>query len=91
MIQQLHAASLVAAAQFDNNPQPVPGMAGFQTVIGWSAWVAAGLCVLGLIITGALLGVAYHRGDNSHTGRLGAVLAGCLIVGASSTVVGTLL
>ena len=59
------------ADPFNSNPQPVPGMDKFQTIIGWSAWIAAGLCLIGLIVTGATLAVSYHRGTNEHVGRLG--------------------
>ena len=78
------------ADPFNSNPQPVPGMDKFQTIIGWSAWIAAGLCLIGLIVTGATLAVSYHRGTNGHVGRLAGVAAGCLIVGGASTVVGAL-
>jgi hypothetical protein len=78
------------ADPFNSNPQPVPGMDKFQTIIGWSAWIAAGLCLIGLIVTGATLAVSYHRGTNEHVGRLAGVAAGCLIVGGASTVVGAL-
>jgi hypothetical protein len=78
------------ADPFNSYPQPVPGMDKFQTIIGWSAWIAAGLCLIGLIVTGATLAVSYHRGTNEHVGRLAGVAAGCLIVGGASTVVGAL-
>ena len=78
------------ADPFNSNPQPVPGTDKFQTIIGWSAWIAAGLCLIGLIATGATLAVSYHRGTNEHVGRLAGVAAGCLIVGGASTVVGAL-
>lgn len=90
MAGSIRAAALLAAAQFNNTPQAIPGMDRFQTIIGWIAWVAAGMCLIGMIVTGATLAVAYHRGDNSHVGRLGAVMAGCLIVGGASSIVGAL-
>ena len=83
--------SRLLAADFNSNPEAVPGMDKFQTIISWTAWIAAGLCLLGLIVAGAMLAVSYHRGTNDHVGRLGGVAAGCLVVGAASTVVGALI
>jgi len=88
-LRMLGSVALLADP-FNSNPQPVPGMDKFQTIIGWSAWIAAGLCLIGLIVTGATLAVSYHRGTNEHVGRLAGVAAGCLIVGGASTVVGAL-
>ena len=88
-LRSLGSVALLADP-FNSNPQPGPGMDKFQTIIGWSAWIAAGLCLIGLIVTGATLAVSYHRGTNEHVGRLAGVAAGCLIVGGASTVVGAL-
>ena len=63
----------------------------FQTIISWTAWVAAGLCLIGLIVCGATLAISYHRGSQEHVGRLGGVAAGCLVVGAASSIVGALI
>ena len=80
----------MAAGNFNGNPAPVPGLEKYQTVISWAAWIAAGLCLIGLIVTGAMLAISYHRGTNEHVGRLGGVAAGCLLVGGASTIVGAL-
>jgi hypothetical protein len=90
------AASPIAAAilgfnLFTASPQAIPGLSGVQTVIGYISWVAAALCLIGLVGAGALLAVSYHRGNTEHTGRLGGVAAGCLIVGGASTIIGALI
>ena len=76
---------------FTSNPQAVPGLSGVQTVIGYTSWIAAGLCLIGLIAAGGMLAVSYSRGTNEHVGRLGGVAAGCLIVGGASSIIGALI
>src|SRR5659263_467736 len=76
---------------FDSTPVAIPGVTKLQAVIGYSAWVATALCLIGLIVTGALMAVAHHHGTNQHVGRLGMVAAGCLIVGAASPIAGSIL
>ena len=90
MIAQASAAFLTAGAGFTSDPAAVPGMDKFQTIISWTAWIAAGLCLIGLIVCGATLAISYHRGGQEHIGRLGGVAAGCLVVGAASSIVGAL-
>ena len=76
---------------FTSTPQAIPGVTNLQTIIGYTAWIATALCMVGLIVTGTLMAVSYHRGSNEHAGRLGGVAAGCLIVGAASPITGSLL
>jgi hypothetical protein len=80
-----------AGSPFTSNPAAIPGVTNLQVIIGYTAWIATALCLIGLIITGALMAVSYHRGSNEHAGRLGGVAAGCLIVGAASPIAGSIL
>jgi cytochrome b561 len=73
---------------FTSNPQAIPGLGTVQTIISYTAWVAAALCLLGLIVAGVRMAISYQRGNTEATGRLGAVIAGCVIVGSASTLVG---
>jgi cytochrome b561 len=84
-------ALVLAQGQFNNDPKAIPGVDKLQTVIGYVCWIATALCLIGLIVAGALMAVSYHRGNNQHTGRLGGVAAGCLIVGAAAPIAGSVL
>lgn len=80
-----------AASPFNSRPTAIPGVTSLQTLIGYVCWVATALCLIGLITTGALMAVSYHRGSNEHVGRLGGVAAGCVLVGAASPIAGSIL
>ena len=78
-------------AGFNSTPVAIPGVDKLQAIIGYSAWIATAVCLIGLIIAGASMAVAHHHGETVQLGRLGGVVAGCLVVGASSSVVGAIL
>ena len=78
-------------AGFNSTPTAIPGVTKLQAIVGYSAWIAAAVCLIGLIITGASMAVAHHHGETIQLGRLGNVVAGCLVVGASSSIVGSIL
>jgi hypothetical protein len=59
-------------------------------VIGYVSWIAAAVCLIGLIVAGASMTMAHRRGE-LPSGRLGGVVAGCLIVGSASTIIGALI
>lgn len=80
------AGSLLGFNLFTSNPQAIPGLTAVQTVIGAVAYVAVGVCVLGFFIVGIKMAMAHHRGEPVG-GGLGALLAGCLVVGSASTIV----
>jgi hypothetical protein len=49
------------------------------------------VCVLGVIVAGALMAVHSRRGEGAETAtRLGWVLAGAIVVGSASGLVGAL-
>lgn len=69
-----------------------PGSERLITLLSWAAWIACGICVLGVIACGALMAISHRRGDGGeHAGRLGMVLAGCILIGAASGLVGALI
>lgn len=69
-----------------------PGSEGLLEILSWAAWIAFGVCVLGVIICGAAMAVASRRsGDGGeHGSRLAWVLAGCIVIGSASGLVGAL-
>lgn len=70
-------------------PQPerkVPGGLGpkVNQMLGMAAWVGTAAGVLGIVITGAMMGLSLKRGESSeHMSRLGMVLAGCCLIAAA--------
>ncbi|MDF4252561.1 hypothetical protein ABZ686_20630 [Streptomyces sp. NPDC006992] len=70
-------------------PQPereVPdGLGGkINQMLGMAAWVGTAAGVLGIVITGAMMGISLKRGESSeHMSRLGMVLAGCCLIAAA--------
>lgn len=88
--------ALVATTVLTGVPDPgageaFPGSEAALTVLGWVAWSAFGICVLGAIIAGALMAIGSRRGDGGeHLGRLGWVFGGCIVVGSASSLVGAL-
>lgn len=68
---------------------PPPGVEEkFQTLISWVTWVAFSVCVLGIIIAGAMMALGQRRGEGGeHAARLGWVLTACIVIGSSSALV----
>jgi len=83
--------SVVLAGPFNSNPGAIPGVTNLQVFIGYAAWLATAACIIGLIITGALMAVSYQHGSNEHMGRLGAVVGGCIVIGAAAPIAGSIL
>lgn len=82
---------LVAAVPNPGQGQRPPGAGDVEKIISWVAWIALGACVMGVIVAGASMGFAHHRGGGGeHAARLGWVLAGCVVVGSASGLVGAL-
>ncbi|MEV5960565.1 TrbC/VirB2 family protein [Kribbella sp. NPDC051952] len=68
-----------------------PGSGGLEKVISWVTWIAFAICVLGIIIAGAMMAVGQRRGEGGeHAARLGWVLAACIVIGSASGFVGIL-
>ncbi len=73
------------------NPAPVapPGADKFIQVMAWAKWVALAIAVIGLIGAGAMMTINSRRGEGSeHAGKIGAVLAGVIVIGAAGAIVG---
>jgi hypothetical protein len=57
-------------------------------VVGWVSTIALSLCILGVIIAGAMMAIGQRRGEGGeHAARLGWVLAGCIVIGTASAFV----
>ncbi|WP_285729764.1 hypothetical protein [Nocardiopsis sp. ATB16-24] len=98
MIETFEFASstlAMAPAGFIDNvdTQAPPGLdTGFLTVLGWAKWIALAVCVLGLIIAGALMAIQSRRGEGGeHMSKIGMVLAGVIIISAATSLVSFLI
>jgi type IV secretory pathway VirB2 component (pilin) len=68
-----------------------PGSGQFNKVIGWVTWIAFSVCLLGIIIAGAMMAVGQRRGEGGeHAARLGWVMAACIVIGSGSLIVNQL-
>lgn len=87
--------SLAMAPTFieDVDTQAPPGLeTGFTTVLAWAKWIALTICVLGLIIAGALMAIQSRRGEGGeHMSKIGMVLAGVIIISAATSLVSFLM
>lgn len=89
----LTAATISPAAAANVRPNPTPQLPGglqskLNTGLGLAMGVAVFAAVLGVIIVAFLLFLAARRGSlEDHMGRLGAVLAGCVLLGGASSLV----
>jgi type IV secretory pathway VirB2 component (pilin) len=71
---------------------PTDASSGIKTVVGWVTWIAFSICVLGVIIAGAMMAIGQRRGEGGeHAARLGWVLAACIVIGSAAGLVGALL
>lgn len=91
MLEQLVATLYTAAVPNPGSGSPPPGGEKFTTILQWVAWGALGVCVMGVIICGGAMAISHRHGSGGeHAARLGWVLAGCVVVGAASGIVGAL-
>jgi type IV secretory pathway VirB2 component (pilin) len=68
-----------------------PGSEKLNLVIRWVTWIAFTICILGIVIAGAMMAVGQRRGEGGeHAARLGWVLAACIVIGSASALVGLL-
>jgi hypothetical protein len=56
---------------------------GINTVLAYATWVAFGICVLALIVTGARMGLGQRNDGHRHVDRLGVVLVAAIIISAA--------
>jgi Type IV secretion system pilin len=91
ILVHLLAASPLAAIPDPGQGEAPPGSEGFLTILSWAAWIAFGVCVMGVIAAGAMMAIASRRGEGQeHGNRLMWVLAGCIVIGSASGLVGAL-
>ncbi len=87
-----HPIVLLAENMSDVTSTQPSWAGGFTTMLGWVAWFALSVCVLGVMISGGAMALASRRGEGGeHATRLGWVLAGCILIGSASAVVGGVL
>ena len=92
----LHASLELMNTLISEVPNPgqgeaPPGADKLMTILRWAAYIALTVCVLGVIACGAMMALSHRRGDGGdHAGRLGMVLAGCVLIGAASGLVAAL-
>ena len=54
-------------------------------MVGWVKRIAYSVCILGVMIAGAMMAVGQRRGEGGeHAARLGWVLAACIVIGSAS-------
>jgi hypothetical protein len=69
-----------------------PGVADkVLTILKWIAYLATTACVGGIIYAGGRMAIAYRRGDDTNVSQLGWVLAGSILIGSASGIVGALI
>lgn len=69
-----------------------PGSEGFIKILKWAFYIASGICVLGVIAAGGMMAVAIGHGNSGqHVARLGWALAGAIVIGVASALVGALI
>ena len=82
------AASQIPLVQDPGTGEAPPGAEQFNKVISWVTWIAFSICLLGVVIAGAMMAVGQRRGEGGeHAARLGWVLAACIVIGSASLLV----
>jgi len=68
-----------------------PGADGIDLVVAWVTWIAFSICILGILIAGAMMAIGQRRGEGGeHAARLGWVLAACIVIASATLLVGAL-
>ena len=66
-----------------------PGSEHLLELLQYTAWISFGICIAAVMFTGAMMGISSRRGEGGeHAGRLGWTLAGAIIIGSASGIVG---
>ena len=76
------------------DPAPVqpPGTDGLLSIMGWVKWVALAICIIGLIVAGAMMAIQSRRGEGGeHAGKIGMALGGVIVITAAGSLVGFLM
>lgn len=91
-----HLAHTVLAAgspvpDFGSGEAP-PGADKLMTIGRWALWIATVVCVLGVLRVGAQMAHAHQHGEmEQHGKRLGATMAGIIVVGSASGITAALI
>ena len=74
-----------------NGGEAPPGSDKLLKVVDWVRWIAFTVCILGILIAGAMMAVGQRRGEGGeHAARLGWVLAACIVIASATLLVGAL-
>lgn len=89
----IHASGEVLAAVPNPGSGEAPAFAESKvlTILKWIAWFASAACVAGILVVGAKMAISHRRGDDTNVAQLGWVLAGVILIGSASGIVGTLI
>lgn len=83
-------AQLIPDLIMDGGKKP-PGADKLLEIVDWVRWIAFTVCILGILIAGAMMAVGQRRGEGGeHAARLGWVLAACVVIASSTLLVGAL-
>ncbi|GIJ48189.1 hypothetical protein Val02_50750 [Virgisporangium aliadipatigenens] len=76
-------------------PKPKPELGGTnldttaRKLLGLLRWAGMASGVFGILVSGTMMSLQYKEGQNQeHVGRLGMVLAGCVIIATAAYLVG---
>jgi hypothetical protein len=85
----MNSFSALAASVIPTPTPTVPEQAkGLLTVLNWASGIGLVLGVLGVIIVGIGMVIQLRRGEGGESiGKLGWVLAGCIIITGASGIV----
>ena len=76
----------------DPTPVQPPGTEGLLDIMGWVKWIALAICIIGLIVAGAMMAVQSRRGEGGeHAGKIGMALGGVIVISAAGALVGFLM
>ncbi|ARF63686.1 MULTISPECIES: hypothetical protein [Streptomyces] len=88
MLSKIRDVGLAAEVPNPGMDAPAELTDKVNDVLGVVAWAGTAAGVAGVLITGAMMAISMRRGEGSeHMGRLGMVLAGCVLVATAGPLV----
>jgi hypothetical protein len=92
MTLHAHLVDVLAAVPDPGGGEAPPGSEGFLTILSWAAWIASGVCVAGVLITGGRMAINSRRGEGGeHAGNLAWVMGGAIVIGSAAALIGAIL
>lgn len=89
MLHTLNA--IIAAVPNPGQGTQPPGSDGIVKILGWAAWIAVAVCVIGVLVAGSKMTIEHRRGGGGESvASLGWVAGGCIVIGSASAIVGAL-